>query len=221
MEKVLEPATRERLFADTSLAMAFAERLTKQGDRVQASELAASLAEQSPPHLRGLFERFVPIERRQARLGTTVDVSDILARSGDPAAGERLFHQAEGVTCRNCHLIRGQGKNVGPDLSKLGKQRTREQMLENILLPSKTIDPKYVNYVIETKDGRVVTGLITERTADQLVIRDATAQEIRLAFSEIEVSIPQSKSLMPDLLVKDLTAGDLADLLAYLMSLQE
>ncbi len=49
------------------------------------------------------------------------------------------------------------------------------EVLESILWPSKKIDPKYQTWLAQLADGRVASGLLVERTADRVVLRDAEA----------------------------------------------
>jgi putative heme-binding domain-containing protein len=72
----------------------------------------------------------------------------------------------------------------------------------------------------ETKDGRLHSGLLVERTEQAVVLKDAKNQIIRLAANEIEQLTSQQQSLMPDLLLRDLTAQQVADLIAFLSSLR-
>ena len=57
------------------------------------------------------------------------------------------------------------GETVGPDLTKIGAKYNKAALLDQILEPSKTIDPLFIAHLLETKDGRVVTGLIVEKGA--------------------------------------------------------
>src|SRR5581483_851520 len=104
--------------------------------------------------------------------------------------------------------------------SQIGKKYTRAQILESILEPSKFIDPQYLTYLVETKEGQVHTGLLVEKSATEVRLRDATDKEIRIPATKVEVLVPQKRSLMPELLLRDLTAEQAADLLAYLESLK-
>ena len=91
---------------------------------------------------------------------------------------------ATGLQCVSCHQVHGTGSTLGPDLSQIGKKYTRAQILESILEPSRSIEPKYVSYVVETADGRAYTGLLAERTAREVVLR--TAEPVRtLAVSPL------------------------------------
>jgi putative heme-binding domain-containing protein len=169
--------------------------------------------------VRGLFERFLPEQQRTRRLGALVDPAQILALEGDAARGRELFESAS-VQCRSCHQIGQTGKAVGPALEDVGRRLTREQILESILEPSRTIEGPWLAHTLVTIDGRVLTGVIRERSADRIVLRDSQAVEHAFAMEEIEELVAQQKSLMPELLVQDLTAGQLADLLAFLASLR-
>ena len=55
------------------------------------------------------------------------------------------------------------GETVGPDLTKIGAKYNKAALLDQILEPSKTIEPQFVTYLLETKDGRVLTGLVVEK----------------------------------------------------------
>jgi putative heme-binding domain-containing protein len=113
-----------------------------------------------------------------------------------------------------------EGKELGPDLSTIGRQNSREQLLESILEPSKRIDPKFVSYLLETDDGRVITGLLVSRDEREIVLKDAQNMELRFAADHIERLVPQQPSLMPELLFRDMTAQQLADLIEFLGSLK-
>lgn len=211
-----------QLLATPSGAM----RLLKAVDARSIDKAAVKLAiEQGAAHpnpaISGLFERFIPAERRVVRLGTVIKPEAILALSGDITRGRALFAKGVGVQCRNCHQIGGQGKAFGPDLSQIGKKYPRPKLLESILHPSRDIDPKFVAYLVETKGGKVYTGLLVEKGTEKVVLKDHQLQTISIATDEIELMAPQQKSLMPELLLQEMTAAQVADLLAYLESLKE
>ena len=65
-----------------------------------------------------------------------------------------------------------------------------------------------------------MTGLLVEKTSEHVVLRDAKDKKVEVATEKIEQLLPQRRSIMPELLVRDLTAAQLADLLAYLHSLR-
>ncbi len=59
-----------------------------------------------------------------------------------------------------------------------------------------------------------------KKNGQEVVLKDAQNQVIRIAPEQIERLVPQKLSLMPDLLLRDMTAQQTADLLAYLSSLK-
>ena len=173
-----------------------------------------------PGPVRDLFERFVPDEQRVARLGNVIDPAALLARKGDAARGRELFFKAAGLQCVNCHRVAGTGSTLGPDLSAIGKKYNRAQILESLLEPSKVIDPPYVAYLVETTDGTVHTGLLAAKTEREVVLKEATGKEVRIPARKVASLVAQKKSLMPDLLLRDLTAEQAADLLEFLAALK-
>ncbi len=181
----------------------------------------AAIARTSPSvEVRDLFERFIPEEERAKRLGDVIDRPSILALAGDAARGKLVFTANSAAQCKTCHKAGEVGETVGPDLSKIGAKYDKAKLLEQILEPSKSIDPAFITYLLETKDGQVISGLAVEKTATGVVLKDAQGKTVRLANGEIERMVPQSRSLMPELLLRDLTAQQVADLLAFLAGLR-
>ena len=88
-----------------------------------------------------------------------------------------MFFKTDGVQCRNCHKIAGQGKEVGPDLSEIGSKLTREALYVSILDPSAGISHNYEMYLIELASGNIVSGVIISRTDDAVVLKDKEAIE--------------------------------------------
>jgi putative heme-binding domain-containing protein len=210
----------QQLLSTTTSALMLARAL--QEDRIPASirpQVLSAAMSRPDSQVRDLFERFVPDEQRIRRLGNIIRAEQILSLKGDPARGRELFLRS-GSLCINCHKLGNTGGNVGPDLSQIGKKLTRAQVLESILEPSKTIDPAYVAYVAETTDGKLLTGLLVRRTAAEVVLRDAEGKESRIPAAKLSVLVPQKKSLMPDLLLRDLSAEQAADLVDFLASLK-
>jgi putative heme-binding domain-containing protein len=181
--------------------------------------IAAGYAHPNPA-IRDLFERFIPEEQRLQRLGGAIKPAEILALPGDAARGRALFFEAAGVQCKNCHKIGDQGQTLGPDLSQIAKKLDKPKLLESILEPSKTIDPQFVSQLVETTSGEVHCGLLVRRTDAETTLKLADSKEITIPAAAIERSVPQQKSLMPELLLRDMTAQQAADLLEFLSTLR-
>ncbi|MGO9470462.1 MAG: PQQ-dependent sugar dehydrogenase [Isosphaeraceae bacterium] len=183
-------------------------------------EVLAIIRDSPQVEIRDLFERFVPPSERLNRLGDVVDRSAILALRGDASRGREVFASNAAAQCKNCHKARNVGENVGPDLTRIGAKYGKAALLEQILDPSKTIEPQYVAYLVETKNGRVLTGLVAERNGQSVVLKDNQGKTVRVPAGDVERLVPQSRSLMPDLLLRDLTAQQVADLLEFLATMK-
>jgi uncharacterized repeat protein (TIGR03806 family) len=216
-------AAIDRLLSSTSGALLLAGSLREDAASLPADVRNAVIAKGTAltdPLVRDLFEAFVPESARTKTLGSTIKGSDLLALDGNPRKGRSLFLTAEGMQCRSCHKVGDQGKELGPDLTHIGKRYSRAEILENILEPSKKIDPKFQTWLIQTDDGKVQSGLLESRTDEQVTLRDATGKRVTISADEIELMVAQKKSLMPQLQLRGLTPQDAADLLAWLVSLK-
>jgi putative heme-binding domain-containing protein len=140
---------------------------------------------------------------------------------GDSKRGEQVFFENSAAQCKNCHTVHGKGAAVGPDLSQIGKKYERATLLETILEPSKAIAPEYYTYLVETERGQVFAGFLVEKTDKQVVLKDAKGELIRVPAKEVAEIVKTEKSVMPDLALRDVTAQDAADLLAFLTTLNQ
>jgi putative heme-binding domain-containing protein len=234
LSRLREPSTSEfmredaltKLLATTSGALALARAVADhQGSApqllpaIRQEAIQAAMA-RPDPQIRDLFERFLPEEQRVKRLGTSIDPKKLLALKGDPARGKDLFFNNAAMQCKTCHRIGGVGSTVGPDLTAIGKKHDRAKLLENLLEPSKVIEPPYVSYLVETKDGQVHTGILAEKSDKQIVLKNANDKETRIPADKVVTLLPQKTSIMPEQLLRDMTAEQVADLLAYLETLK-
>lgn len=173
------------------------------------------------PEIRGLFERFLPPDRRVPRLGDTIDAAALLALPGDPTRGRKLFEGTAG--CLGCHRpgpAHAKGGLLGPDLTQVGARLAPDKLLESLLEPSKVIDPKFAPYALDTTDGETLVGVLLERGPTGVTIIDARNTPMQIAPAKIKTLLPTDSSLMPAGLLAALTAQEAADLLAYLASLK-
>src|SRR5207247_6353976 len=85
---------------------------------------------------------------------------------GDVARGKKLFEE----NCARCHESRRPGGRIGPDLSGINN-KTKEELITSILNPSYAIDPRFINYVVTTRDGRMYDGIIASETPSIITLR--------------------------------------------------
>ncbi|PQO38390.1 PVC-type heme-binding CxxCH protein [Blastopirellula marina] len=137
---------------------------------------------------------------------------------GNPSHGQKLFSDAR-TACNKCHQVKGNGGQVGPDLTTIGRSRSRLDLLESILFPSATFARGFAPYTVLTDDGKVVSGIILGEGTDQIRLGIDKDQAVTLTSSQIEEIRASDISIMPKDLAKNLSNEELADLLAYLESL--
>lgn len=140
-----------------------------------------------------------------------------LSASGDIERGRALFNTK--ATCVVCHRVGDSGGLIGPDLTTIGRIRTRRDLIESIAFPSSTFAREYETRLITMRDGAQHAGRIARETEDTVYLLNAANQETPLPreqMAKIEIS---PVSLMPPGLERLLTPQELSDLLAYLLSL--
>jgi putative heme-binding domain-containing protein len=87
-------------------------------------------------------------------------------------------------------------------------------------LPNKAIADQYLTWVIETKKGLTLTGLLVEEAAEHVTLRDANGKDTRIDKKEIDTRAKSPQSLMPSDLLAYMTEEDLVDLVEYLAGLK-
>jgi len=145
-------------------------------------------------------------------------VAELVKRGGSAEKGKGVF--AGAGTCAKCHVVAGEGKMVGPDLSGVGAKLSREALWESVLAPSAAISHNYEAFTALTHDGRAISGLLVSRTPAEVVIRGADGTDTAVAAADLEDLVRQPVSLMPADLASTLTAEELVDLVAYLETLR-
>ena len=137
--------------------------------------------------------------------------NDLRAAAGNPANGKQLFAKHCGI----CHQLHGEGNKIGPDLTTANR-KDRTAMLGNVVDPSAVIRREYINFVVETSSGRILTGLLAAQDAASVTILDAQNKRIKIPRDEIEELVEAEVSLMPEKILAGLTPQELRDLFSYL-----
>jgi putative membrane-bound dehydrogenase-like protein len=131
----------------------------------------------------------------------------------DAPRGKAVFKRV----CASCHKIEDVGTEVGPDLLSALKTKTPETLLLDVFDPSREVDPRYVSYLVTTRNGRVFTGIIAAESANSILLRRAEKAEDTILRNQIEQIAGTAKSLMPENLEAQLSQQDFADVVAYLL----
>jgi putative heme-binding domain-containing protein len=121
--------------------------------------------------------------------------------------------------CATCHRAGEFGHAVGPDLASV-QNKSPADLLVAILDPNREAQPNYISYTLVTHQGIAHTGIIVAESAAGVTLRRADAKEDRVLRTEIDELASTGKSLMPEGLDKDITPSEMADLIAFIKSLQ-
>jgi putative membrane-bound dehydrogenase-like protein len=133
--------------------------------------------------------------------------------------GDAIRGKATVVLCQACHLFKGQGASIGPDLSGVGAMGT-EAILRNILTPNAAMENGYRIYRVELKNGDLVDAFFVSEDNDAVVVRLPGIPDRRIPRLEIRSSKFLRRSLMPEGLLDGMSEQQVSDLFAYLLSLK-
>lgn len=149
------------------------------------------------------------------------EIAPLLAdglKGRDYEYGKSMFAS---TSCITCHSMRGEGENIGPDLTQLGTRFSPEDILMAIIDPSDVISDQYNTTVYSLKDGKSVVGrLMNETEQSYIVSQNPYAPDITREIPKDQVTGTKlaSVSLMPPGTINSLNEDELKDLLAYLVA---
>lgn len=153
-----------------------------------------------------------------------------LGASGDRLKGEKTFRGSGG--CSACHMVKGQGGVLGPDLSRVGASRSASYLVDSIRDPNKELssgmmDPSnqygpplvYDKVTVTTAGGEEFVGIAMNEDTFSIQLL-GTDQKLHLFLKkELKQVLHEQKSLMPAYSEQRMSNAELQDLIAYLQSL--
>jgi putative membrane-bound dehydrogenase-like protein len=212
------PAVRrevtETLFARADRLLRLLEALRSK--QVLANQLEPGRIEQLRKHVDGKVRQtaltLLAGNASEDRQAIVASYRSALALEANADRGRQVFRKH----CATCHRLESEGHDVGPDLRSAVRDKSGEYLLIAILDPSREVDPRYLNYVVTTKKGQTITGLISADTSSSVTLRRGEGAEDTILRSQIETIEATAKSVMPEGLELQLSRQDVADLIAYL-----
>jgi len=131
---------------------------------------------------------------------------------GDAEKGKLQFT----ARCAICHKLFGEGGAIGPELT--GYDRTNADFwLDNLFTPSLEIREGFGAYIVKTKGGQILSGLMDAQDANGIVIKDMAGNKTAIKQADIEKLEASPISLMPEGMTAGMSDADLKDFFAYLM----
>lgn len=140
-------------------------------------------------------------------------------RGGDAEYGRRIFFSKTEVACLRCHKVKGEGGEVGPDLSGIGAKQTREYLLESIVEPNRQIAKGFETVLLALKNGQSVSGIIKEENAKEVRLITPEGRFVTVPKDQVEAR-EFGQSAMPADVMKHLTKSELRDLVEFLAGLK-
>lgn len=161
--------------------------------------------------LKPLLENLPPEDDRLKEL-QIVRLKGYREMPGKSDAGAKIFEK----NCAACHRLAGKGGKIGPDLDGIGV-RGAERLLEDTLDPNRNVDGAFRATVINTVEGKVLTGLVLREEGDIVVFADDQGKELRIKAGDIEERKQTNLSPMPANIAEKITEAEYYDLLQFLL----
>ena len=208
-------AIEAKKITPSQLSVAAKATLGRQKTPALAKRIAKLIGDGSSSNRKEVIERYLTA-MLGSDAGTPARNESVVAGKSaritrDATRGAKIYETA----CMVCHKFADKGNDVGPHLGTI-KAWTAEQLVTNILDPNREVSPNFALYIVETNDGRTLSGLITSETAGNLTLKRADGGTDTVLRSEIKSLTSPGISLMPEGLEAAITPQQMADLIAYL-----
>lgn len=147
------------------------------------------------------------------RIDTNTALQSIQNLVGNAANGKSLYQ----TKCGLCH---GGQSSLGPSLVGVAKRFSREDLAKAIYEPSRDVSDRYRAVRVLTVDDEILTGMVIYNAADGVTLQAADGSILRINQDTITEKAYSTESLMPNGLLDDKSPQEVADLFAYLSTLQ-
>ncbi|MCH7686729.1 MAG: HEAT repeat domain-containing protein [Planctomycetes bacterium] len=190
--------------------------------QIPAGEISAARRAQLLKHPNAAIRKQAALLLADEVLGERNDViaayQPALAITGDAERGKAIFLRE----CTACHRFGNQGHDIGPNLSDYGRKRLPPaSLMAQILDPNREVSSEFVNYVVVLNNGKIVSGIIASQTPGSITVQREKNDTVTILRKDIEAIKSSGKSLMPEGLEKNIDHQQMADLLQFLMKINE
>lgn len=139
-------------------------------------------------------------------------LTDKYLTSGDASKGRKVFVE----NCSRCHMLFGDGKELGPDLTGSGRANL-DYVLSNLITPNALVDQAYRLTTVQMEDGRLLSGFLVRHGEGQIDLRTQD-DLLTLPLEQIEAMRTSNLSMMPEGLMRSFSDEQIRDLVVYLRS---
>ena len=137
--------------------------------------------------------------------------------AGDSVAGEKLFW-GKG-SCGQCHRVGTRGGSIGPELTRVGRQRSHAYVRTKLISPDDDLAPGYATIHVVTRDGKKIDGVEKGFDNFSAQLMDVSGRYYSFMKDDVTSIEREYRSLMPSNYSRLLAAREMDDLLAYLAGL--
>jgi quinoprotein glucose dehydrogenase len=134
---------------------------------------------------------------------------------GNPRRGGEQFFENSVLPCARCHKVNGDGGEAGPDLTLVGKERSKEYLLESVIKPSAHIAQGFDIVTITLKNGDTESGSLASESPTQIVLKHADGTTANIDPKQVKQRVTAPSS-MPEIYAQVLTKTQLRDIVAFL-----
>jgi putative heme-binding domain-containing protein len=140
---------------------------------------------------------------------------DPMTTKAKPERGHKLFE----TECASCHRFGPAGKDFGPDLTTLSSRFQKRDILEAILYPSKSISDQYQSWIVETKDGDTLNGLLVSEDDTKMVLKTGDQpRPVEVLKSNVKAKRLSRVSIMPENILDGYSMDEISGLISFLLT---
>jgi cytochrome c oxidase cbb3-type subunit 3 len=133
---------------------------------------------------------------------------------GDAWKGRGLFYGK--ARCAECHMVAGEGGFLAADLTAFGGSHAAEEIRNEITKPNDA-NRLGAAMTVTTRDGRSCSGVVRNEDNFSLQLQSLDGEFHLFLKSELDSFVRQREPLMPSDYGSTLSAGELNDLVGFLM----
>jgi putative heme-binding domain-containing protein len=137
---------------------------------------------------------------------------------GNRYRGGRQFYENQVLPCARCHKVNGEGGEAGPELTLIGKQKSKEYLLESVIKPSAHIAAGFDIVTLTLANGETETGSLSSETPTEVVLKRADGTSATFDVKQIKQRVVAPSS-MPEIYGQVLSRQQLRDVMAFMLTL--
>ena len=162
-------------------------------------ELLEAAAKRSDDAVKSRWPSSTKADPIHARISSHSSPTPRHSEGGNAARGKKVFFENVALSCARCHVVGGQGGEVGPALDGIGAKVDRDYLLESIVNPNATIAKGYDFFLITLKNGQGYAGIIKSETDKEVVINSPEDGIVTVKTADIKERIKGPSGMPPGL----------------------